>query len=578
MAKPFNEWTYKDAEKRVAEAAGGETGGTLLKLNRLFYDGDHWQDGDGWIGPAPRKGEDGHQEAMAAIAKAFTSRNVIAEVVDRHAAGVVGREPSWALTLREPPELDDKGEPEEIQDADRDLIAEAEAALTEWWDDRGLPEVFQEAASTLLWAERAALRLYVPRGLLEDLSTGEGEATTGVSAGDLQEALGKLYVDHPKPEAAAVWEDPDTKRQVAIFLYEEEAEEEGGEGAQFAELVYLQEDAEEGAATEGEGVQTIIRRVGKDGQPQDFPQRFNGRLTMDEMSRRALITEQVRQGQRALNLALSMLPRNVTTGGFLEQVLLNAQMPGRWEEDAAGQARKFIPEPYQRGPGTVNFIRGIEVGEDQQGRAVLTDPQVEWREPVPVDSSVDAKNSHYADILNEVDQAHILLSSEAVSGRSREQARADFESSLRLSQSRLERSGRWLLETALAMAEAFMGSPGKYTERLRVTFQCHVHLGPVSPEERKQNADDMKAGLVSRETAMSQSGIQDVDAEMERMRREETARIDIARRRGEAMKAWTDAGAGIREAALASGMTEEEVKATFPEFGGAGRDEEPLEQ
>ena len=571
MPTPFDSWTYKEAAKRVAEAHGGEDGGNVLEVNRKFYEGDHWQDGKGWIGPAPSRGEDGFQEAMAAIEKGFTSKNIIAEVVDRHTGGIIGREPSWGLTLREPPELDDNGDPVDPADADQALIAEAEAALTEWWDERGVHGKFQEAVATLLWAQRSMLRLYIPRGLLEEAPSGNGEgSTTVVRASDLPEALGKLYLDHPEARAAATWEDPDTKRKVAIFLYERAPEAEGGEPEELAELVYLDEDRDN----------TIIRTVSKGEGDQEWPLKFSGRLPMEEMSRKGLITEQVRQGQRAHNLALSMIPRNVTTGGFLEQVLLNAQMPGHWEKDESGQPKRFVPADYKRGPGMVNFIRGIETGTDAQGNVVLTDPQVYDREPVPVTPSVEAKRSHYADILDEVDQVHVLLSSEAVSGRSREQARADYEASLRLSQSHVERAGRWVIETALAMAESFLGSPGKYTEKLRATFTCHVHLGPVSPEERKQNGDDMKAGIVSRETAMSKSGVQDVDAELERMRRDDTARIDMARRRGEAVKAWTDAGAGLREAAVATGLSEEEVAEMFPEFNGgnAGREAEPLEQ
>jgi hypothetical protein len=84
-----------------------------------------------------------------------------------------------------------------------------------------------------------------------------------------------------------------------------------------------------------------------------------------------------------------MLPRNVVTGGFLERVLLNAQMPGYWV-DANGNRttdinarKKFVALPYKAGAGTTNFVRGMDYLDAKTGETKVTDPQIQWREPSP---------------------------------------------------------------------------------------------------------------------------------------------------------------------------------------------------
>ena len=43
----FADWTLQDARQALPALSTGVTS------NELFYTGDHWQAGDGWIGPRP---------------------------------------------------------------------------------------------------------------------------------------------------------------------------------------------------------------------------------------------------------------------------------------------------------------------------------------------------------------------------------------------------------------------------------------------------------------------------------------------------------------------------------------------
>jgi hypothetical protein len=56
-------------------------------------------------------GEEGEAEILTMIQLGFVSRNVIKEIVDRHARGVVGFEPAWRFTPRRPLDKDEDPTP-----------------------------------------------------------------------------------------------------------------------------------------------------------------------------------------------------------------------------------------------------------------------------------------------------------------------------------------------------------------------------------------------------------------------------------------------------------------------------------
>lgn len=578
MATPFDTWTYEDAAQAVAQSlwrpaylapgqsffGGGNmaiipsltdggmtavsTGGlrrtsglNMIWVNRAFVFGDHWQGGYGWIGPMPQSNDPGYAETFAEIYRGFTSRNVIGEVVFRHTSGVVGREPRWGLALKRALATD-----EVMTTQEQALIDEAEALLTQWWDMRRVHEWMQRYVTTLLYAGRATLRLYVPDGLLDGVTDAiTGAARRVISAATVEEALSKIWLDHPLPEQATVAIDEDTQQQAGVLLYEVGVKSTGlGSPERRSEITYADGDT------------TVVRILVGEEQT-EYRLDFGGHLTMFESRRPALITPQAQESQRALNLALSMLPRNVVTGGFLERILLNAQMPGEWITDPSTGQKRFHPEPYYAGAGTTNFVQGVQY--EQDGKTVLANPSVHFRDPVPVTASIDAKKSHYEDILEETRQAHVLMTNDLrASGKSREQGRADFEADLTLTKSHAESVGRWVIITVLAMGEALAGTPGKYTKQLRATFACQIDTGPLDAQERAAN-DASVGKTLSRETAMERNGVVDVDAELQRMNAEPAAQIALVTAQATAIKTLTDAGAGLVAAAVVADLGEDDV-------------------
>jgi hypothetical protein len=555
---PFDTWTLEQAKKAAALGADIQP---LIEAAIRFYNGDHWQNGDGWIGPRPQVGEIGEAEVLTMIENAFVSRNVIKEIVDRHARGVVGFEPAWRFIPRRP--MEDNEDPTDAEQADIDDI---EAALTEWWNARKIHGTIKSAVADLLQAQRSHFRMYVPRGLLvegpavpqSDGTTKPGPRGVSVKGQDgLAGALKFIYVDHPLPTNAAVYTDPDSQQSVGILIYRQNAGSvDKEEGPETAELTYLNEIG-----------QTVIRTVSKDtATSASFTFDLGGHLTMIEMDREPLITKQLTQGQKALNLALSMMPRNVMSSGFLERVLLNAQMPGYWT-DASGNRttdinarKKFVPLPYKAGAGTTNFVRGMDYIDGKTGETKITDPTISFREPSPVAPTAEAKRSHYQDMLEEADQAHVLLQAEATpSGRSREQARADYLTSLSDTTAAVEAAGRWLLETALAMAELFGGRPNVLGALYRCDFTAKINAGPITDAERTANEASVDKRTLSRESAMERNGVMDVDAELSKINEDPTSQLTLLTAQLTAITAATGAGMGIVGAAKLVGLTPQQV-------------------
>lgn len=526
-----------------------------LTVNRAFFEGDHWQMGSGWIGPHPQQGDPDYVTAMNELVAAFTSKNVIREVTKRHASGVVGKPASWSFVPRRA-----LAEGEEPNDAEAKAIAEANRLMRAWLDARKVRSLLHDAMCTLLFSARSPIRLHIPPGLLKEQPDASGQAQTVVVATTIEQALGMIYPDHPTPEHAAVVQDEDTKMEAGVRIFLDESDESDTDdaavgatgnrtddtGEQAIELVFVAPDG-----------RTVVRLLSEDDEADDareFLFQFGGRSTMMEMRRDPLITPQVAQNQRALNLALSMLPRSVITGGFLERVLLNAQMPGHYEKDPDGiKTDRFIPDPLYFGPGTTNMFAGIEQKSDLGAKTFAT-PDVKWRDPVPVDAPVKAASEHYLAILDETSQLHVVLSGDnQVSGKSREQARAEYLNSLLDSKPEAEAALRFLLETPLAMAEAIVGTPGALTSLVRVEVQCRLDTGPLSPEERAANETSVGKTL-SQETAMARNGVDDVDAEKARMASDPLSRATLLKAQGDALTAATTAGLSIATAAEMLGV------------------------
>jgi hypothetical protein len=200
----------------------------------------------------------------------------------------------------------------------------------------------------------------------------------------------------------------------------------------------------------------------------------------------------------------------------------------------------------------------IATTEETNGPRALTSPNVIFADPV--DPAFAIKTAFHArqTILESCHQGHVLANSSAApSGYSREQARADFEDDLDYARSRLEGMIRDQLTAALGICEA-MGITG-ILDRFRVQVEVHVNSGPMSPEEQKEIREQWEKGAISQETMLARLGVEDVAAEVQRLKAAEEARLALLTKRAEALRAFTDAGLHWEAAMLLVGFTAAEV-------------------
>jgi hypothetical protein len=118
---------------------------------------------------------------------------------------------------------------------------------------------------------------------------------------------------------------------------------------------------------------------------------------------------------------------------------------------------------------------------------------------------------------------HAAIAGDATaSGKSRQQAMADFLTSLLETAAEVNALGRWLLETVLSLTALFSGQPGRY-DGLRATFDCRLDVGPLDPQDVQQVINLVNNKLLSHETGMARVRVDDVDAEQTRINAESDA-------------------------------------------------------
>jgi hypothetical protein len=475
-----------------------EDGEALLKNRRTktaqaaskFFDGDAWQGGDGFIGQLPPSGLTNASEIKLAIEAGFVSENVIKEVAETHVGGVMGREPLWSFANTKTDEKVDEKEYE---------------SLTRWWNDNERLDAQQRGVKACLLEEIVVKHIYIPKGLVKKGGDGKPEK---IKAADLGEALGFIYCENLAADKAGVFIHPDTHQRIGVRLYCEDKKD-------FAEFTYLDEQGD-----------TVLRVVGKDGVEvfnATYP--LGGRLLIYEMRRDPLITPQVLSMQKSVNLAHTMMMRNVNLAGSRERSVSNAQEPrGRKKiQDPDNPTRtKVSDEPgyYVVGAGGVNWLLGYPI-RNANGEVVgYTNPNVSVTDPVAVTTFTQTRDHFYAAILGECAMRHLLISGDAVaSGRSRKQAEKEYERSLKKTKVVADGGGRWELETVLRLAAKLCDQTTKFVD-FRADFNCMVDASTPTPEERQADSLDVDKGRLSLETYSSRYLTEDTAAEKARIEEE----------------------------------------------------------
>lgn len=495
---------FKDRRSKGAEA------------NSKFDSGNHYQNGDGYIGAKPLYGTAGYSQTMAQIEAGFVSENVIKEVTDRHIAGLLGREPLWGFLPFDAPSPDAERRrtvfskiynlvrtvAQKTSGNPDDKAQEADEALTSaWWNTRKVRESLKKAVRTALLEERATVKFFFPVGNAE-----KNARITIQTKNDLPSALTIPQIDVLTSDKAGVFTDDFTQEEFGVHVYKVDEETDA------ASVTYIQNGL------------TILKVMVDKQADQLYSFELGGRLLMYEITRDALITDQIRSLQKALNLSRTMMVRNVNLAGSLERTILNAERPKETKKVLNSEQTAYIEQTvdadYLTGAGATMFLTGMLIRDDQGNVINRANPNISFRDPVSTKTFTETRDDLYAAMLAGCQQRFALISGDATaSGRSRIEARSEFESSLKDSKDAIDDAGRWLLETQLRLGAIFCNRSRDFLP-LRCDFNAVIETGPITPEERQENRADVQAGLLSKETAMSLNGRDDTDAELERIAQE----------------------------------------------------------
>ncbi len=509
MAKSFSQFNYDDAANLVGtKISVGDGTFTLPALANQrrpltaltatqFYNGDHWQNSRGFIGQIPPKSLPGSSSITADIRAAFVSENVIKEVVKTHTGGILGREPIWSF-------LQAEGETDRSnKESFENVTGET---LTKWWNDRQALKDLQKAVTIALCEGRVVRRIFFPRSL-----NGTIPRQTEIS-----KALDFIYFETVTADTAGVFTDPATQQDIGIFLYDE-TDIDGNVTAHCAELSFLEPD--------GRTRCKIVRDKG--GTTVLPPYDLGGHLLIYQIDRDALISDQVQSSQRSLNLAHTMMMRNINMAGNRERNVINAQPPINVKGIDTNKANDRSPGTFKTGSGAVNFLMGYPIYDPVTGAIIgYTNPNVTITDPVPVITFRDTIDQEKEAIYSQCHERHVMIVDKAdTSGRAREIARREFERSLKETKTVMDANGRWQLEVTLRLAAQVTGQTSLYSS-LRADFNCLIDAGDPDPEQQKtaillrQPGGPKNQPLISDETARNMCGVEDAAAELAKIEQE----------------------------------------------------------
>lgn len=510
---------------------------------------DHWQDGWGVTAPMPDAADPNGKPYERALKAAFVVEDCATDVWTRKVRGLLGKTPHWSIE----PDRDTDGQADPMPkpgtveaselvargvakvvggklvkaqlDPEEMEAAAVEQALRSWAarqaGGQGLVSVLKEWAGGMALVGRDYLRLRVPRGMLRDVA----ETTPGPDGQPVEtvtrrlvvstpeEALRAIVVEHAWPDQGTVYTDRDTMRSLGVAVFS--PADDGHAGTQDAgtasrvETVYVADGTDEGEA-EGLTVIRTARGTESDAVALDL----GGRLTLFEGRMAPTVTPSVVSNQRDLNTSRTMSALNSHNAGFPEVVFTDIEPP----EDEAGNA-----VDYQSGPGKVGFMVSVPKA-DENGVATGSSGSGTVTRFGPVDNSTLHADQAIARaaIYRGASQYHVLsLTGANLSGEAMIQAQGEFVADLVDGAGVVDAGGRWVLETAWHLACALAGKP-KRAGKVRAVFQTRPNAGPLSAAVRAEILKQQAAGLLSAETAMSLLGVDDLDAERERIRTEAT--------------------------------------------------------
>jgi hypothetical protein len=506
-SKPVGEWTYGDAEQAVRSRLPHD----FHRMRDYAVHHDQLRGGAEWIGPGDAYTDD-------RIQKQFTTDDFTGDAIRN--IGDAFEEPQLGFAgINTPPgvSLDDSL----IQERDK-LIS----LISDWWDKRTLHAHSLTCVKTSAWAGHAGIRIRVPQRFTVPAANKQVEfrATT-----DFSTALSYIFIETPDPDKAAIVVHPETFDKISIVLVE--TTNANGTCLKSAEICYLEPDR----ITPDEETATTVRYVNSDGSvATSVKLNLGGRLLYAEMNTETLLTPPVLETQQQANFFASIVTRIGESGAFRDVYVSNAKPFGSrylWDGESSlppdavlerdVEMREWVVVPQVRTLGSSHQTElvGLERSSEQTNATVgYETPQVFIAEPVDPMPYVNAGEAIRRRGLRMCAQGHLAQTSVAeASGFAYEQSRARFEKDLNGRGQAEEGMLRDGISAVIALGEHIIRQPGLYTKKFRTTIDQRINAGPRSPDAIRLDMEAYTAGLLSEDTAMARIGVEDTDAEKQRL-------------------------------------------------------------
>lgn len=508
-------------------------------VNAAYVRGDHFRLGEEWIGPpVPPEYKDG----LAQLERTWVPIPVVNECLEGHTAGILGREPMFENVRRE-------ALPEDASQEDKDAANTATEAINSafgvWCDTRNLSAILQEWAGRLRWAGRAPLRLFVPPGLLEKQVDGFWRLPKEVTTP--QQALQYIFLHPPNVERAMVYVDPRSFSECGLFRYDE--------GPEFLddvtsldtkrrlEKVFVA-DADAPPAAPGrpriERDKTVLQTlevgivgptIGEDAVVQEVVFPCGGFSLMFEAKLPLLLTDPARRMQRAINLLSTILAINATYAGFRSRDYFNVtdtKDTGNPDGDVTASATSVLmwyAQPYK-----------VKNKEGQEETKYL-EPRLVTTEPIDGKPLIELTLAWERQLRRWFRQEHTLFTGVTdVSAVALVQMRSAFLLSLLQTKPAVEDALNWLQGAAWCFALYLCGQSDEipsFVETYRQSATAKPYTGPLTPDEMRVIVEMVGARLMSREFAAMMLGVEDVDAEIQRIKIEDETSLDAQLKRAQ---------------------------------------------
>lgn len=488
-----------------------------LKVTEKFLQGDHWQGGNGWCGWMPETDSRTAAEDWMFLQRGFTPKNVCFGLVKRLKGAVLGKQPDWEVVakeenpdmgLRSTVEPDTPKEPTELEKK----FKEIDSAVNDWFGEKKVHESLKEFCDNKAAYGKAAIRIYIPPGYLEQTQSENGQSYQ-IKKASFAEILSKIYVEVPHYSCAKDTLDKNFGEPVTIVALEKDA----NENSQVYELNYLDEKrithirqvsdkasalGAAGATTTG-AAGTVVDNNQTQTPLNEIEIDLGGNLLtlIEGEYEEAMISEPVKAQQRQVNHAKTMEGYALANINFPETTFINAEL----EEDAKNPKTGRVerkPMNIIRGIGRWLNLQGVTV-DRTDGSTTQLDPKVVYREQADPEKFAKVADNNTRDMHEEVGMLYVhLADSPYPSGDSRIEAMTDYLILLVDYKTLMDSVGFWLLTTVVRLALRLSNESQEIFDKFNVIFSTKLTLGRLSTADKELMLKEVAANLRSKRNYM----------------------------------------------------------------------------